>query len=1098
MPSEIGISNILCTKLYPPRLPEIVLRERLLEDLDGARSLKLTCIVAGAGYGKSTLAEAFLERAGCPFVWYSLEESDGDLAVFLTYIIAGLRSIHDAFGSNTLEHIQSMGNVAEQSKAVLSTLLAELDALIEGELFIVLDDFQEINERNPIIEALTFLLDHMLPNIHFLILSRTALNLDLLYLRVRRELLEIDEDDLVFTAAETASLFGEVFGMPLNEEDLSALSESTEGWIAGLILFYLALKGRQGDRISETIKALGGSPSAISDFLSKAVYESQTERVRGFLAHTSLLTRMNPQFCNDLLGIEDSREILARLTDERLFTIPLDDRGEWYRYHPCLRDFLRKTLQDTCSPAKIRDLHLKAAALWEGQADAEQMLSHYKDAACYEQAAELLERIDSEMMKANRVSFLYREILHLPKDVLWNHPRLLLRIGQTAAILGDYNRGIEAERSATEAFKKAGDNYGRALALLYLAGYYAVTGKPEEALDMTLRAREAIPEGSPYIYYESAGQSLIQVGLGQADQARALLDLVLAHVEEIGAGRLKASTLTWSGGAAFMQGKLNQACDLFRSADKLPEGAGLTLSQPFLYALLSRTYAFLDRPEQAREAAEKGLALGERLGLAPMIFFNRAARAVARACLGEIDAAREDAATASSLADKHADSGESMYTQWFLADAYGLIGDAGMAMKHYRRVEAAAKDSMDFKYIAALGVIIHSLQDTGIAKALNEVRSILDAVKEGSRGVALSLAYSLLLTLENAAGELMEGHRTLQAYIEDFGEDIILRYMTLDTEYLLSPFTDLFTSGQHTQFMVRVFTLAGGKSAPYLKRLAGSEIPEVAEAARELKRTIARQAVDPLTIRMLGPFRVNRGDTTLSRGDFRSKKALTTLKYLAANRDRGFIHREVIMELLWPEIPPTSSSKSLNVALSAIRKTLEPTYLRGESSYLKTEGELLGLELGPGGWTDTELFKQKLASAAKAKEIGQFDLYFRTLEDAVSLYGGEFLSEDLYEDWCWPERKTLLDDYVDALADLSTEHLRRGEPEEALSCLEAAISKDPGREELYRKQMTICSQMGNRAGIEEAFRRCSAYLMKNYDVSPSPDTLGLYEKLRRQ
>lgn len=1097
MPSAIGGTNVLCTKLYPPRLPEIVLRERLLEDLNGARSLKLATIVAGAGYGKSTLAEAFLERAGCPFVWYSLEESDGDLAVFLTYIVAGLRSIHGAFGSNTLEHMQAMGNVAEQSKAVLSTLLAELDALVEEELFIVLDDFQEVNERGPITEAMAFLLDHMLPNIHFLVLSRSALNLDLSNLRVRRELLEIDEDGLAFTADEAASLFGEVFGMPLEEGDLAALSEYTEGWIAGLVLFYLALKGKQGDRVSAAIKELGGPPSAISDFLSKAVYKCQTERVREFLTHTSLLSRMNPRFCNDLLGIEDSHEILAHLTDERLFTIPLDDRGEWYRYHPCLRDFLRRTLQETCSPAEVRDLHRKAAAIWDGQGDVEQVLSHYMEASCHEQAADLLERIDSEMMKANRVSFLYREILHLPRDVLWNHPRLLLRIGQTAAILGDYNRGIEAQRFAAEAFEKAGDDYGRALALLYLAGYYAVTGKPGQALDMTLRAREAIPKGSPYTYYESAGQSLIQVGLGQAERARELLDLVLAHVEEIEAGRLKASTLTWSGGAAFMQGKLNQACDLFRTADVLPEGAGLTMTQPFLYALLSRTHAFLDRPEQAGAAAEKGLALGERLGLAPMVFFNRAARAVARACAGEMDAAREDATAAASLADKHADSGESMYAQWFLADACGLIGDAGMAMQYYRRVEAAARDTQDFKHIAALGVIAHSWQAMGAAKALKAVRGILDAVRGGSRGLALSLAYSLLLTLENAAGELAEGRRTLQAYIEDFGEDIILRCMTPDAGYLLSPLTDLFSSGRHTQLMARAFTPAGTRSAPYLKRLAGSEIAEVAEEARELEKTIARQAADPLTVRMLGPFRVSRGGTTLSAGDFRSKKALAVLKYLAANRERGFVPREVIMELLWPEAPPASSAKSLNAALSAVRKTLEPTSLRGESSYIKTEGELLCLELGPGGWIDTELFKQRLADAAKAREAGRFDPYFLTLKDAASLYGGEFLAEDPYEDWCWQERETLREGYVDTLVNLATEHLRRGEPDKALSRLEAAVLKDPGREELYRRQMTICSQTGNRAGIEEAFRRCSAYLLKNYDVSPASVTVELYEKLRR-
>ena len=151
-----------------------------------------------------------------------------------------------------------------------------------------------------------------------------------------------------------------------------------------------------------------------------------------------------------------------------------------------------------------------------------------------------------------------------------------------------------------------------------------------------------------------------------------------------------------------------------------------------------------------------------------------------------------------------------------------------------------------------------------------------------------------------------------------------------------------------------------------------------------------------------------------------------------------------------------------------------------------------------GGFSDLELFRDRLSQAAKARERGDFDTFFEALKEAADLYAGDFCSEDLYEDWCTQDRESLLSDYVDALVDLATEHLRRGENEQALARLEEAVAKDPGREELYRRKMSICSQIGDRAGIEEAWRRCTSYLWEAYEVSPSPETAELYQRLRER
>jgi DNA-binding SARP family transcriptional activator len=92
----------------------------------------------------------------------------------------------------------------------------------------------------------------------------------------------------------------------------------------------------------------------------------------------------------------------------------------------------------------------------------------------------------------------------------------------------------------------------------------------------------------------------------------------------------------------------------------------------------------------------------------------------------------------------------------------------------------------------------------------------------------------------------------------------------------------------------------------------------------------------------------------LEAADWKSSKALAAFKYLAANREKGSIPRDVLMELLWPGVPRDSAAKSLNTALTSLRKTLEPQVARGVSSHLVIQGDSLGLELGPGGGVDLE------------------------------------------------------------------------------------------------------------------------------------------------
>jgi DNA-binding SARP family transcriptional activator len=222
------------------------------------------------------------------------------------------------------------------------------------------------------------------------------------------------------------------------------------------------------------------------------------------------------------------------------------------------------------------------------------------------------------------------------------------------------------------------------------------------------------------------------------------------------------------------------------------------------------------------------------------------------------------------------------------------------------------------------------------------------------------------------------------------------------------------------------------------------------------------------------------------------------LKYMAANREKRLVPREVLMELLWPDSDPERSSKNLNMALTSLRKTLEPAAPRGKSAYIISSGESLYLEVGGGGWVDAELYRNKISEAKNAKAAGNHDLCLEALHEAEGLYRGDFLEEDLYEEWCRGERESLKEEYLELLQDISNEYLGRCKDSEALRYVEKAIAADPGREGLYRNLMEICGKMGDRAGIERAFKRCSEYLRENFDVSPSRETEELYHSLRRE
>ena len=207
----------------------------------------------------------------------------------------------------------------------------------------MLDDYHVIDSPE-VHSGMEFLLDHLPTRLHVVIASRADPALPLPRLRARGELVEVRAADLRFTPDEAASYLNDSMGLQLTPDDVDALEERTEGWIAALQLAALSMAGR--DDAASFIAGFAGDDRYVVDYLVEEVLQRQPEDVQAFLLQTSLLDRMTGSLCDALTGQDGGRAVLEALDRDNLFLVPLDDRRQWYRYHHLFADVLKARLLD--------------------------------------------------------------------------------------------------------------------------------------------------------------------------------------------------------------------------------------------------------------------------------------------------------------------------------------------------------------------------------------------------------------------------------------------------------------------------------------------------------------------------------------------------------------------------------------------------------------------------------------------------------------------------------------------------------------------------------------------------------------------------------
>jgi len=524
---------ILKTKLYVPKLrSKVVVRSKLIDQLNKNVDYKLTLISAPTGFGKSTLISEWASNSTYPFAWISLEEKDNDLIRFLSYFIAALQTIKKDICQGILEMFHSVEAIGFDS--LLTAIINEIEA-VSTSFVLVLDDYHLID--NPEINnILGFLLNHLPSNMHLVVITREEPLLPLATLRSKNQLTEIRTLDLRFTHSESVIFLNQVMGIKLSDKDIKLLESRTEGWIAGLQLAAISLQ-KQKD-IPEFIKSFSGSHNFIMDYLIEEVFSQLSDEIKSFLLQTSILDRLSGPLCDAVIldSRESGQQTLDYLQNRNMFIVPLDNERKWYRYHHLFLDLLRQKVINEyplgmCNGSEnVSELNTRASLWFENNGLINEAVHHAVSGKDFERAATLIEMSWSDMDQNLQSGIWLSWVKRIPDELIQLRP--ILCVGYAWALLdsGKFEDCETRLNNAEKCINLLSTNKVQQTELLNIVvvdeeqykilpatiaaarGYLAlVRGEVKAAIDYTKNALTLFPKGE----YYNKGVLYTMLGLAQ-------------------------------------------------------------------------------------------------------------------------------------------------------------------------------------------------------------------------------------------------------------------------------------------------------------------------------------------------------------------------------------------------------------------------------------------------------------------------------------------------------------------------------------------------------------------------------------------------------
>lgn len=1037
-------SQINYTRITLPSQPAgIIKRDELILKLNENSDKKLILLNAPAGYGKSTLINYFLRSQKKDYGWIRLQQDIDSSYILLLYIIEAIKKINNDFGKETLQTLELLGNdpkkIISQEPALLSiinTFSNEFSAVFNSDITIVLDDIHELSQQIWIKKFIDLLLNETPDNLRIIITTRFLAEINISSLKAKRKILEITQNELALSPEEFSELAKKLYNIKYSAEDSLNLVKYMGGWVTGIHL--LLQVSEPGNILSFAGKSV--LPENLFEFFAAEVYSKLDETVQDFLLKTSLVVEYDIEFCNELLNISNSGEIIELLAGRNIFieSIRSFDSDTHHQvkftYNRLFRDFLRQKAMEM--PENIlADIYNKIALLYLAKNQPGTAFEYFILAKEYKKAFDQLQIFFNDYFNQSNFEKLWQCISAFKTDFTDNNKLLLYYKG---ILLKFYKGEIDQALNCFNAALMLNDkdlNF-KILCTQAKAGILLTLGKGRinEAIeilnDILINEPNRLENAKTY---HLLGNSYFNINKPEISET--YLEKALQICNEHPDGELEHDVYSMLGNIKITNGDFIQSHHYYELALNKTNGLFKKI------VILGNLTVLYSRSGKFSKAAEFLQKSKELLNKFKTPIFEIIVKMTEYSLLfetGDYAAGITLAEEIKELALRSNNSNFIFLSYQFLGECSYYSGNPAKSIEFYKLAGRFIDESNESdEILLSLLIVISELQlnlNTEIETKLLRAYTFLDAVNSNyDKTIA---GYYLAKYYFNSGQPLT----ALKYFVKSVEQASIHEYRSfLLREYMFQD--SIFNLPEHDSEIKSIVEAIRGSISDL------SELPWISGNHKKSLNDLIQRSYD-LKMKIFGGLEFIVKNEPVKESEWKRKKRKLILCYLILNSGKN-ISKDKIVDLFFGESSAENSDNLFHQAISNIRTALKTAYSASEPAsesgtfadkqLIVYEGKQLKIAKGISVYSDASVFERLIQNASASENIKDKIVFYK---EAVELYTGDAL-EGFYEPWCEEVRSEYRTKYIKLLENYSKLLFEEAMYDDAVIYSELLIKKEP-------------------------------------------------------
>ncbi|MDC7126041.1 MAG: BTAD domain-containing putative transcriptional regulator [Spirochaetales bacterium] len=1048
-------------EFQPPALRKVQPRPRLYTYFED----KAVCIIeASAGQGKTAAVFDFITNEDHRCIWFKIQKKDSDYEILKKRMNNSLSAFFD--NNKPATETEKPDNALSASKAFCKSI----ETKIPQDLYLILDDFEYINESEEACTFLEYLLESLSKKIHIILLSRETPKISFANLRSRKEIVELKNTDLAFNRDEIHSLIFNLYDMSFDSLVLERIIEVTDGWITPIIFLLekiSCLSRKEGEYLLENF-LLSQSLPEIDDFLSTQVINTVSDELTKTVIKLSTVDNFTPELV-EAVANRGGVEIIEQLQMINLFITIKDPATYKYSFNPVFKTYLETILEES-DPKIIEKTYSDIADYYIDEENQKKAVEFLCKAGLYDKAKKHLIIQAEDLIKNNEYESINSLISAFPEDMQESDPYL----SYYGAIV---NNLMSPDTSRKKLLKllyifNSFEDYNRQATIytVLLTNYFFFQTNTETIANIIDMAEEFLERNKNNITTEKKELLLALIPLGQwwIGRARKRAFEIALRAEETSSrlhneeaylcARLVLSKIY------ITQGDFNSAKKLLKKTEKLFSGGNLNLYnqyQSLCSFYLGDAFFYTGEISNAISQIHKSLSSStDDFAFKPYLELNIVYYNLYLKDFSKADALYEKL--------KERNIGDNLYLKYNYEFLFEMLiayrnknkQRAKYYCKRLKEPENELLVNTDFPF-SNLAIAEVSIFSEKKETATAYISSVLENVNIDEYPYPYVTLIALLGYIKHKEGAKKEA------------------------EQLFSEMNKIIQEKGYTNLEIC--------DPDLLKKIAKISKNSVFESFPRLKhdRQLEKLSTSKyeLEITTLGSFNVfvkgNEISADLLGGQ---KRVMDLLKLLIVNRKTG-IMKERVYELFWPRYSYKSARDNLNTIIYRLRKLL------------KTKDDILYTDVNSIRFkenaliTDADRFLDFIKLGDEAVKSGNNESSIKMYQSAIELYKGDFLENDLYFDFIRDERENLRAKFQDLLFRMIILSLNSAEYRNAVDWSKRLIDVDPLCEPAYRLLMISSAAIGNRSEIPRLFDKLNKKLQAFYKVTADEKTVKLRNKL---